>query len=154
MGFPAWYPAAILAAEARFEDFQAWLHQIHDGSCPRPCNAMQGSPEPTPAPTLEPTPAQVGQWVLGERGADCVSTCYAQGKVCNADIMRDLISAETLTLEMQSVGVNCVASVSVPATYCPFYDSDRGHCYYNRNRGPYPVKNSQCGTPGFRYTRL
>jgi len=34
---PEWYPAALLKEGARFEDFQAWLHKIHHGDCPRPC---------------------------------------------------------------------------------------------------------------------
>merc|ERR1719188_342935 len=60
--FSPWYPAALLKAGASFEDFQAWLHQIHHGSCPRPCKAAQEptpapTPEPTRAPTSEPTPA-------------------------------------------------------------------------------------------------
>lgn len=44
--FPAWYPATLLEDEARFEDFQAWMHQIHHGSCPQPCITSQG---PIPA---------------------------------------------------------------------------------------------------------
>merc|ERR1719356_339996 len=53
--FPPWYPAALLKG-ASFEDFQAWLHQIHHGSCPRPCTATSDPPTPAPEPTPVPEP--------------------------------------------------------------------------------------------------
>jgi len=52
--FKAWYPAAVLREGAHFEEFQAWLHHIHHGDCPRPCLAAQGTETPTPAPTAAP----------------------------------------------------------------------------------------------------
>merc|ERR1712060_441534 len=53
--FPAWYPVALLKEEARFEDFQAWLHQIHHGSCPQPCMTTSAPTAPTAATTAAPT---------------------------------------------------------------------------------------------------
>lgn len=52
--FKAWYPAAVLREGADFKEFQAWLHHIHHGDCPRPCLAAQGTETPTPAPTAAP----------------------------------------------------------------------------------------------------
>merc|ERR1711920_21750 len=56
--FPAWYPAPLLKDEARFEDFQAWMHQIHHGSCHQPCMTSEGSTPATREPENPvPTPA-------------------------------------------------------------------------------------------------
>merc|ERR1712238_61130 len=53
--FNAWYPAAVLREGAHSDEFQAWLHHIHHGDCPRPCLAAQETEAPTPAPTASPT---------------------------------------------------------------------------------------------------
>merc|ERR1719221_1823533 len=55
--FPLWYPVGILKEDTRFEDFQAWLHEIHHGSCPKPCQEDRELSSTVPLSNVNPEPA-------------------------------------------------------------------------------------------------
>jgi len=35
---PQWYSTPGLTKDSSFQEFQAWLHRLHHGDCPRPCS--------------------------------------------------------------------------------------------------------------------
>merc|ERR1719416_318407 len=80
--FKSWYPAAVLREGAHVDEFQAWLHHIHHGDCPRPCLTAQETTEAatqraTAAPTTTPTPAPAAAPTMPPTSTPPVATTAA-----------------------------------------------------------------------------